>query len=449
VSAKGGATGDENLSPLRRAVRNFNRLLRGRGVAAVLELLTITLVARTLDPAGLGMVVLVQAYALIVRGLLNFNVYEVLVRFGVPLLEARDEQGFKQLLRLTVFVDLFSTAAAMVIAMLAAPLVGKILGWDEQLPLLAFIYSAVLITYGFGTAKGVLRIFDRYDALGVQLMVGPVLRLAAVVVVVLWLPTDVLTFVVALTIATGSGNVSLIVRGWIERVRQTGPISYAGFSFKGWEEQFPGLRAFIGIVYWQSNLDMMPKYISTLLAGTFLGPAAAGYLRLANETTKILSKPGGLLRQVLFPDMVRMWVRRSSDFAYLLGRALLVSGLFGLLLTLVSMFGGRVLFSKALGEAYGQAAPLLTLILLAATIDLVATVLRAAGYAIGHAGKILRLYVIGAVIYLLAFAGLTPLLGLIGPGVAAIIGAVVPSVGIGLLVSRSIRNENLGSGRSA
>jgi len=184
----------------------------------------------------------------------------------------------------------------------------------------------------------------------------------------------------------------------------------------------------------------MPKYISTLLAGSLLGPAGAGYLRLANETTKILSKPGGLLRQVLFPDMVRMWVRQSGDFGYLLARALLVSALFGLLLTAISLVGGRPLFSTALGEAYGEAAPLLTLILLAGTLDLIATVLRAAGYAIGHAGKILRLHIISAVVYLAAFVSLTPLFGLIGPGLAACIAALIPSAGIGLLVSNSVRN---------
>jgi len=411
----------------------------------VLELLTIGLVARQLPPAGLGVIVLVQTYALILRGLLNFNVYEVLVRLGVPLLEANDRQGFRQLLRLTVFIDQTSTAVAMVIAMLAAPLVGRILGWQQDLPLLAIMYSGVLITYGFGTSKGVLRIFDRYDALGIQLMIGPVLRLAGTVVVILWLEPSVKMFVIVLAIATGAGNASLIVRGWIELVRQTGRLSFAGFSLTGWQQQFPELKNFIGIVYWQSNLDMMPKYISTLLAGTLLGPAGAGYLRLANESTKILSKPGGLLRQVLFPDMVRMWVRRSTDFGALLTRAVLISALFGLVLTAVSVVGGRPLFSTALGEAYGQAAPLLTLILFAATLELIATVLRAAGYAIGHAGKILRLHVISAVIYLAAFVSLTPIFGLIGPGLASCIAAIIPSAGIAILVSNSIRNTSFKS----
>lgn len=425
----------ESLSPARRALRNFGKLFRGRGVAAALELITIGLLARVLTPERLGFVVLVQAYALIVRGLLDFNLYEVLVRFGVPLLEARDDLSFKQLLRLSLFMDVSSTAIAAVIAMLAAPLVGKILGWDGQLALLAIVYSAVLLTYGFGTAKGVLRIFDRYDVLGIQLMIGPFLRLAGVLLVIAVEPS-VLKFVIALALATGAANIYLIVKAWIELRRQVGIIGFKNFSLKNWRSDFPGLSQFIGVVYWQSNLDMLPKYLATLLAGTLLGAASAGYFRIAFEATKIVSKPGGLLRQVLFPDLVRMWVRQSREFGVLLVRALLISASVGLAITVASIFGARFVLSQALGEAYAQAAPLLSLMLFAATMDLLATVLRAAGYAMGYAGKILRLHLLSAVIYLGAFTGLTPLFGLTGPGLAACIGAIVPLAGIGLLISK-------------
>ena len=89
----------EDLSPLRRAVRNFGKLLRGRSVAAVLELLTVVILARSLSPANFGNIVLVQTYVLVVRELFNFKLFEAIVRFGVPLIEAKDENSFKQLLR--------------------------------------------------------------------------------------------------------------------------------------------------------------------------------------------------------------------------------------------------------------------------------------------------------------------------------------------------------------
>jgi len=433
-----GAQPIEKQSLLDRAARNFGRLLRGRGVAAVLELLTVAILARSLSPAEFGQIVLIQTYVLIVRGLFNFRLFEAVIRFGVPAVETRDDVSLRRLLRLTLFIDLAASALATVVALLAAPLVAVFLDWDSSLVLAAMLYSSVLVTAGIGTPKGILRLFDRFDVLGIQLMVSPVLRLAGVILA-LALGANLLWLLAILAVGTLAGNFYLIARGWQVFRGRVGGSVLRGPSLKAWQEAFPGLRAFLTIVYVQTNVDMLPKHISTLLAGSLLGPAAAGMLRLAREATKILSKPGALLQQVLFPDLVRLWGRHADSFRLILLRALLISGLFGLVFVVGSFFGGRWLFSTALGPAYAEAAPLLTLLLLSATLELAGFVLRAAGYAIGHAGEILKLHLVSAVIYLVSFSVLAPRMGLIGPGIAACIAATVTLLGISWMVARSIR----------
>jgi len=428
----------EDLSLLRRATKNFGKLLRGRSVAAVLELLTVVVLARSLSPAYFGNIVLVQTYVLVVRELFNCKVFEAIIRFGVPMIEANDENSFKQLLRLTLSIDVLSAATATTVAIVAAPLTARILGWDDDLASIAILYSSVLLIFGFGTAKGVLRLFDRYDILGIHLIVGPALRLIGALLVMLWDPT-VFLFVVALTLATAAGNVYLNVRGWSEMRRQVGSLTLKKFSLKGWREEFQGLGNFIAVVYWQANVDMLPKQLSILLAGMFLGPQGAGLLRLASEITKVLSKPGELLQQVLFPDLVRMWNRGAAVFGAIIQRAILICALCGLVFVAVSIFGGSLLLTNTLGKDYAQAAPLLSLLMLATTFELLATVLRSAGYAMGYEGKILRLHLISSVLYLLTFVVLTPYAGLIGPGLAACIASLVPLVGTWLLIGKQIR----------
>lgn len=431
----------ESLSTVRRATKNFGKLLRGRGVAAVLELVTIALIARALSPAEFGNIVLIQTYVIVVRGLFNFKLHEVLVRFGVPLLESGEKQSFRRLLGVTLRIDFLSSVIATVVAMLSATLTGRVLGWDDGVVSIAMLYSGVLITFGFGTAKGALRIFDRFDLLGKQLMIGPLFRLIGIFVVSISNPA-VLPFVIVLMVATVVENVYLIASGWAELRRQTGSLSLFGTSLRGLWKSFPGLGNFLGIVYWQGNVDMLPKHISTLLAGAFLGSAGAGLLRLARETTKILSTPGALLRQVLFPDLVRLWVRRTREFRSILMRAVLISASLGLAFIALSMVGSATLFTVTLGAEYAQAAPLTTLLLLAATIELMANVLRAAGYATGDAAGILRLYLLSSTLYLVLFVVLTPYAGLIGPGIAACIASLVPLIGISLLIIRRINQQH-------
>ncbi len=432
----------EKQSLFRRIGRNFGKLLRGRGVAAVLELTTVAVLARSLSPANFGQLVLVQTYVQMVRGLFNFRLYETVVRFGVPAHDANNDHSLRRLLRITLFIDIAASGSSFIVAIVAVPLAGLLFDWDQDLIFGALIYSSILLTSAKDTPKGILRLFDRFDVLGIQLMISPLLRLFGVLVVSTQVP-DVLSFVVVLALGTLAGNIYLIARGWMEYGRQVGGNLLRGPSIKGWRDEFPGLRAFLSIVYVQSNLDNVQKQAPTLLAGALLGPAAAGMLRIAREATKILSKPGALLQQVLFPNLVRLWTRHTANFHSILLRVVLVSVLFGFVFIIASIFGGRLLLTSLLGPDYAAAAPLMSLLLFAATLELVVFMLRTGGYAMGLAGKILWLYGISTVLYVIVFVAITPSMGLIGPGIAACFSAAVTLVGISLLVSRGIRDAPL------
>ena len=433
-------TQDQSL--LRRIGRNFVKLLRGRGVAAVLELITVAVLARSLAPENFGQLVLLQTYVQMVRGLFNFRLHETVVRFGVPVHDANNLHSLRRLLRLTLFIDIAASGASVVVAILAVPLAGLLFDWDQDLIFGALIYSSILLTSAKDTPKGILRLFDRFDALGIQLMISPLLRLIGVLVVSTQVP-DVLSFVVVLALGTIAGNIFLIVRGWMEYTRRVGGSLLRGPSIKGWRDEFPGLRAFLSVVYLQSNLDNVQKQAPTLLAGAILGAAGAGLLRIAREATKILSKPGALLQQVLFPNLVRLWTRHTVNFHSILLRIVLVSGVFGIVFISASIFGGRLLLTSILGPDYADAAPLMTLLLFAATLELMVFMLRTGGYAMGLATKILWLYAISAVLYVIAFVAITPSIGLLGPGFAACFSAAVTLIGISLLVSKGIRDAPL------
>jgi O-antigen/teichoic acid export membrane protein len=433
--------------PLRRIAGNFGKLLSGRSAAAVLELTTIAVLTRSLSTTDFGQLVLIQTYVLVVRGLFNFRLAETVVRFGVSALEANKERSFRRLLRAALAVEVAASGCSLVVAILALPLAAKFFDWPQDLVFATLIYSSVLLTSARGTPKGILRVFDRFDVLGAQIVVSPVLRLFGVLIAAM-LDAKVLLFITVLTIATFAGNVYLIVRGWIEFRRRVGGRIVRGPSLKGWREDYPDLRSFISIVYAQTNVDKLPKEASTLLAGSLLGPAGAGMIRVAREGTKILSKPGNLLQQALFPDLVRLWSRGTIGFRSVLLRIVLITGLIGFVVITASIFGGRLLLTSLLGPDYSVAAPLMSLFLLSATLELVVNMLRAGGYAMGLAGKILWLHAISAALYLAGFVILTPYVGLIGPGIAACFSAIVFVVGISVIISRGIQAAPLGPGQS-
>jgi O-antigen/teichoic acid export membrane protein len=206
--------------------------------------------------------------------------------------------------------------------------------------------------------------------------------------------------------------------------------------------EFSGLRHFLWVTYWQSNVDLVPKRISLMLTGYLLGATEAGLFRLARQISSLLSKPATLIRQVIFPDLTRSWHQGSDDFKLIAYSTALIGAGAGLSLALVGYLFGDLILAALFGKEFVAAAGLLTLLLLAGAFDLAAASLRSAAYAIGHAGKVLRLHIISAIIYLVLFVALTSQMGLIGAGWATCIAAALPTIAMAALIRQSARGAN-------
>ena len=428
----GTACGLAPLSPLARISRNFGTLISGRAVAALFSLIATAILARALTPVEFGLVILVHTYIITVNGLFNFKPFEAVIRYGVPALENSDHACFGRLLRACLRIDILSSLGGGITAFAGAALVVGFFDWDAALIGLAQIYSLVLLFNITGTAKGVLRLYSRFDVIGGQLVVAPAVRCLGAAVA--WaLDAPLAAYVLIWATAMLSSQFYLALQGWLEARRHLEP-ALLRQPLGNWRGEFPGITSFVHVVYWQSNIDLVPKQAVTLFAGALLGPTAAGLFRLAREISGVLATPAVLLRQVLFPDFARMWHQGGHSFARVLLRVILFAGACGLVVVAVSIPLGAPLLGFVYGNAYTAAAPLLSLLLFAGSIELCVSVLRAAGYALGAAGGILKLNLVSLALYICILLLATPRWGLNGAGFAACASAVMMLVGMLVLV---------------
>jgi O-antigen/teichoic acid export membrane protein len=309
---------------------------------------------------------------------------------------------------------------------------------DQHQVIMLCAYGLVLLTTGNRTALGILRLFNRFDILGWKEIVGPSIRLLGTVIA-WWLQSPMSVYIGVFALAFAVEELYLNWCGRSEYRRQVAKPASEENPRAVKMDEFSGLRQFLWITYWQSNVDLIPKHGSILLAGFLLGPAEAGLLRLAKQFSTLLSKPAGLIRQVIFPDLTRSWNQGSADFKMIVSRTALLAGGLGLFFVLAGYFFGEGLLGTLIGEEFIAAAPVLTLLLLASTFDLTASSLRSAAYAIGHAGKVLRLYALSAVVYLVLFVLCTLQLGLIGSGVAACVAAALPPLTMAFVLHKRVR----------
>ena len=230
----------------------------------------------------------------------------------------------------------------------------------------------------------------------------------------------------------------MFVRGMRELKLQMGATLWSGFRWQEIRERHVEFWKFIGVVYWQTNIDLIPKQVSTLLAGNLLGPAAAGMFRIAREISTILGRPAALLRDVLFPDLTRAWRSNESGFKKLQFRTSLIAGSAGLLIVVFAWFTGEYVLAL-IGEDYVPAAPLMTLLLLAASFELASAPLRASAYAMGKATALLRIHMLGIGFYILLFYVVTGYVGLIGPGLASVATSILTFLLTARLITRVSR----------
>ena len=381
------------------------------------------------------MVVLIHTYVVVVRGLLQFKPFEPIVRFGVPMLDTGETRELSSLLCLTRFVDVTTSILAALVAVLLVPVAAGYLHWDSELTDIAVMYSLVLLFTGTGTAKGVLRIHDRFDALSLQLVVAPLVRLAGVAIAA-FLHADRNAFMLAWALALVSGNVYLMLRGHVELRRHLPHSIWHGQRIKTIFEAPGDFWRFSAVVYGQTQTDLVTKHVNTLLAGVLLGPGAAGLFRVAKDFANILATPAVLLRQVLFPDLTRAWHQGDENLKRNTYRIALSAGMGGLVLVALSLPFGEYLLSL-IGTEYAQAATLLTLLLMTASLVLAGAPLRTAAYAMGKAGSVLNINLFCMVLYLFMFVEFVNTWGLVGPGVAGIISSACALLAMLNVVAKS------------
>jgi O-antigen/teichoic acid export membrane protein len=292
------------INPMHRVLGNFWILIRGRGAAAIMAFGATALMARALGPVEFGLVILMHTYVLLIRALLDFGTADAIVRFGVPAQDASDNQTLGKLIKVCRRIDKQASIAATLLALIAAPFAGSAIGMDTKHGLLLMAYSTILLTSGAGSAAGLLRLNNRFDIGGIQMTIAPTIRFLGVLMA--WgLAAPLEIFLAVWGIAYVAENGYLLWQAKHKYRKQINQFLVDSILKSASLKDFHGLRHFIWVTYWQSNIDLLPKHLTTLLIGHLLGPAEAGLLRLAREIASALSKPALLIRQVVFTDLTR------------------------------------------------------------------------------------------------------------------------------------------------
>jgi len=420
---------------LGQVLANAGVLLGGRTANALISLAYMAVAARMLGVQMVGVLILVNSFALLIGEVVKFNSWQTVLHYGAaPLSEGRRAQ-FQQVIRFTLFLDLASGLVGVVVATTAALFAGHWLGWGPEHAHAAALYCLTAGMLTPATATGILRLFNRFDILAAQAPIGSAVRLAgSAAALVLGVSLNVFLFVwalgtiVAFAYVTAACVLELRRRGLMQGFTVRGPL-VAGL---------PGAWRFAWATNFSSGLDTAFTHVITLVVGAVVGPAPAALWRIGRQVADALAKPAKLLIPALYPELARL---RTSHGEHAMRRLALQVGLLGggvgTLLLLISATAGRPLLSLVLGRAFEGAAGVMTWQVAAAVIGIWALPLEPMLVSLGRPGDALKVRLVVSAVLLAALVPLIKAFGLAGAGAALVCAMAGLAVGMFLMLQRN------------
>ncbi len=406
---------------LRSIGHNLGWLVGSRGVVAVLSLLYLGIVARTLGMEGFGRFSLIAGAAQALATLVAFQSWQVIVQFGIGLSQGQDDPRLARLFRGSAALDLGSALVGAALAVLILELWSEAFGIGATLKRAALIYTVIQLITIRSAAVGILRLRDKFRLAAIADSVTPIARTIGAIIAMIVHPT-LQAFLVVWAIA----EVLTSATYWI-MVAHIGDLRliWRGKGFKRMLEENEGIIRFSISTNASSTLALATKQVPLLAVGNELGVAAAGTFRLAAQLAQSLGKIGQLISRAAFPEIVRAVQEAQEDAVRkLVMRTVVASTLAGAVIMLMAVLFGKSVLKLVGGHAFGQGHDVLVWMAAAGAIDLIAVGLDTVLTARGYAGRIFLIRIASVGIMVATAVMALPRWGEVGMAASVVAGSM-------------------------
>lgn len=406
----------------RAVLRNAGYLGSGKLVGALLGLIALACAGRGLTPAMFGVLMIIHVYATGAGALVKFQTWQFIVRYGAPALQRGDKIYARDSIRFAFGLDIASGLIGMVLAMVALPLLADRLDMAGDTLPLAWIYCTLVPTMSAATAVGVLRLLDRFDLIGTQQVVTPILR-AIGAAIAYFGHLGFVGFVATWYIADLAGDLVLWAMAARE-LKRLGMLDAFRPGLFGAARRLPNAWGFVWTTNIAHSIAAAWGPLSNLIVAGTLGPIAAGLYKIASTLMDSTSKPADLLNRGFYPEIMRL--DPTSKQPWKLGlRVGALSACIGIAVILLVMVGGKPVIGLIFGRKYLDAFDLLRLMAWSLVVSTAAFPLESLLYMVDRQRTALAMQTLSAALYLCLLYALTRLWQLDGAGIAYLVGTVL------------------------
>ena len=418
-----------------RILANTGWLLGGKGVGAVLSLAYLAIVTRTLGVADFGRFALVLSAANVIKTLVSFDSWQIVVRYGQPHLTAGNGDALNRVLRFCILIDLASALAGAAVAGAIILLFGPALGLEPGMGVEVWLFSLLMMITIRSSPTGVLRLFDRFDSAAFAETMIPVGRMIGAVAAWLLMPG-----ITGFLLAWAFAELLCALSYWFLALRVGGDRIgnwRAGRALDARREN-PGIIGFLTATNLQTSLGSIGQQVAVLIVGGFVGPAGAGLYRLANQLANSLTKISSLLSRSIFVELSRTSAQGTEALGALFRRTNRLALVAGAVIIALILTIGYPLLGLIAGADFLPAYPLLLMLGISACIDLAGVSYRPLLMATNRAGLSLRISFLSTLLLLGLQSALLPIYGTKGAAMANILSSLAAFTMMGLASRRAV-----------
>lgn len=410
--------------PLAKIARNVLWLLSGKGVSAVLSLAYLALVTRALGLEDFGRFALVLSMGAAIVQFVQFECWQVVVRFGATYLHQGDRKALGRLVGACRMFDIAGFIVGAGIAWFATLLLVRHGQWDASAGETGFLYCCVVLAAIRSTPAGVLRLYNRFDLSIYAETVVSVCRMVGTIVV-MWVGPSIDRFLIVW--ACSELIASFVFWLFAYSVDKESISLRHSLKFISTLKREHGLSRFLVVTNLGTTMTGLANQVPVLALGIFVNPASAGLFRLAFQITQALSKVTKLIAGSAYAELNHLRARDGiAALSKVLKRANRLTASAGLVLTAVIALLGQPLLLLIAGHAFAGAYPLLLLLGSAAAVNLVAVSYEPALLTVTDGTAVLQRKLVVTAGYLVLTAIALPAWGALGAA-AANVGAALLS----------------------
>ena len=287
-------------------MKNVSWLFIAKSVPSATNALEVIILARVLGFELFGLLTLVIAYVKIVNLLLDFRVWESVVKYVGEFIEKNESDHALSMIKFSYMVDVATGLIAFLVCVSLAGFANDIFikSPDGFELVLIFSFSLMVATANY-TSEALLRVFDKFKTIVFVRSTKSIFKLSSVLIA-LYLDYEIKGVLTAYVIA--SFFEFLLTQIVVSKVLRDKGLD-------GWFSAKVGLLShrMKEIMWFLLNTSLNATLtianegrIAVLILGYFFGSGAAGIYKVARVVIKVIARITDPIHEVIFPKLVSL-----------------------------------------------------------------------------------------------------------------------------------------------